>query len=54
MTQGLNVVTLAPLSYAQLVDAMEINDGERRYMHHYNAPGYTVGEVQRLGGPGRH
>jgi len=53
MTQGLNVVTLAPLSYAQLVDSMEINDGERRYMHHYNAPGYTVGEVQRLGSPGR-
>lgn len=53
MTQGLNVVTLAPLSYAQLVDTMEVNDGERRYMHHYNAPGYTVGEVQRLGGPGR-
>jgi polyribonucleotide nucleotidyltransferase len=53
MTQGLNVVTLAPLSYAQLVDTMEVNDGERRYMHHYNAPGYTVGEVQRLGSPGR-
>jgi len=53
MTQGLNIVTLAPLSYAQMVDTMEINDGERRYMHHYNAPGYTVGEVQRLGGPGR-
>ncbi|MFZ1302082.1 MAG: polyribonucleotide nucleotidyltransferase [Candidatus Microsaccharimonas sp.] len=53
MTQALNVVTLAPLSYAQLVDTMEVNDGERRYMHHYNAPGYTVGEVQRLGGPGR-
>ncbi|MDB5159803.1 MAG: hypothetical protein JWO99_66 [Candidatus Saccharibacteria bacterium] len=53
MTQGLNIVTLAPLSYAQLVDTMEVSDGERRYMHHYNAPGYTVGEVQRLGGPGR-
>ena len=53
MTQGLNVITLAPLSYAQMVDTMEISDGERRYMHHYNAPGYTVGEVQRLGGPGR-
>jgi polyribonucleotide nucleotidyltransferase len=53
MTQALNVVTLAPLSYSQIVDTMEINDGERRYMHHYNAPGYTVGEVQRLGGPGR-
>jgi polyribonucleotide nucleotidyltransferase len=53
MTQGLNIITLAPLSYAQMVDTMEISDGERRYMHHYNAPGYTVGEVQRLGGPGR-
>jgi len=53
MTQALNVVTLAPLSYSQIVDTMEITDGERRYMHHYNAPGYTVGEVQRLGGPGR-
>lgn len=53
MTQGLNIVTLAPLSYSQMVDTMEVSDGERRYMHHYNAPGYTVGEVQRLGGPGR-
>ena len=53
MTQALNIVTLAPLSYSQIVDTMEITDGERRYMHHYNAPGYTVGEVQRLGGPGR-
>lgn len=53
MTQGMNIVTLAPLSYAQMVDTMEVTDGERRYMHHYNAPGYTVGEVKRLGGPGR-
>lgn len=53
VTQAMNVVTLAPLSYAQMVDTMEINDGERRYMHHYNAPGYTVGEVRRLGSPGR-
>jgi polyribonucleotide nucleotidyltransferase len=53
VTQGMNIVTLAPLSYAQMVDTMEVNDGERRYMHHYNAPGYTVGEVRRLGSPGR-
>jgi polyribonucleotide nucleotidyltransferase len=53
VTQGMNIVTLAPLSYAQLVDTMEVTDGERRYMHHYNAPGYTVGEVRRLGSPGR-
>ncbi|HEX8182994.1 MAG TPA: polyribonucleotide nucleotidyltransferase [Candidatus Saccharimonadales bacterium] len=52
LTQALNVVTLAPLSYAQMVDTMERND-ERRYMHHYNAPGWTVGEVRRLGSPGR-
>lgn len=52
LTQALNVVTLAPLSYAQLVDTME-RDEEKRYMHHYNAPGYTVGEVRRLGSPGR-
>lgn len=52
MTQGLNIVTLAPLSYAQLVDTME-REGERRYLHHYNAPGYTVGEIKRLGSPGR-
>ncbi|HVI69146.1 MAG TPA: polyribonucleotide nucleotidyltransferase [Magnetospirillaceae bacterium] len=52
MTQGMNIVTLAPLSYVQLVDTME-REGERRFLHHYNAPGYTVGEVKRLGSPGR-
>jgi polyribonucleotide nucleotidyltransferase len=52
MTQGMNIVTLAPLSYAQIVDTME-REGERRYMHHFNAPGYTVGEIKRLGSPGR-
>jgi len=52
MTQALNIVTLAPLSYSQIVDTME-KDHERRYMHHYNAPGWTVGEVRRIGSPGR-
>lgn len=52
LTQGMNIVTLAPLSYAQLVDTMERNE-EKRFMHHYNAPGYTVGEIKRLGSPGR-
>jgi polyribonucleotide nucleotidyltransferase len=52
VTQAMNIVTLAPLSYVQLVDTME-KSGERRYLHHYNAPGYTVGEVKRLGSPGR-
>jgi polyribonucleotide nucleotidyltransferase len=49
----MNIVTLAPLSYGQLVDTMEVTDGVRRYMHHYNAPGYTVGEISRMGSPGR-
>ena len=53
LTQAMNIITLAPLSFSQIVDTMESNDEERRYMHHYNAPGYTVGEVSRLGSPGR-
>lgn len=53
LTQALNIVTLAPLSFSQIVDTMEVTDGERRYMHHYNAPSYTVGEIGRLGSPGR-
>lgn len=52
MTQALNIVTLAPLSYAQMIDTMEKSE-DKRYFHHYNAPGYTVGEVRRLGSPGR-
>ncbi len=52
LTQAMNIVTLAPLSYSQLIDTME-KEGGKRYMHHYNAPGYTVGEIRRLGGPGR-
>jgi polyribonucleotide nucleotidyltransferase len=52
LTQAMNIVTLAPTSYAQVVDTME-RDEEKRYMHHYNAPGYTVGEIKRLGSPGR-
>ena len=53
VTQAMNIVTLAPLSYSQDVDTMEVTDGKRRYMHHYNAPSYTVGECGRMGSPGR-
>lgn len=49
----MNIVTLAPLSFSQEVDTMEVTDGKRRYMHHYNAPSYTVGECGRMGSPGR-
>ncbi len=52
VTQAMNITTLAPLSYAQMIDTMEFQ-GEKRYMHHFNAPGWTVGEVKRLGSPGR-
>ncbi len=52
LTQALNTITLAPLSFSQTLDTME-KEGERRFFHHYNAPGYTVGEVKRLSGPGR-
>ena len=52
MTQAMNIVTLAPLTFAQLIDTME-RDEEKRYMHHYNAPGWTTGEIRRLGSPGR-
>src|SRR5664279_1203480 len=34
LTQGMNIITLAPLSYAQMVDTMEQDSYERRYMHH--------------------
>ena len=51
-TQALNITTLAPLSYSQTIDSMEENR-EKRFIHHYNMPGYTVGEIRRLGGPGR-
>ncbi len=53
LTQAMNIITLASLSMSQLVDTMEVTDGERRYIHHYNAPGYTVGEIKRIGTPGR-
>lgn len=51
-TQAMNITTLAPLSYAQVVDTME-EDVEKNFIHHYNMPGYTVGEVRRMGSPGR-
>lgn len=51
-TQALNITTLAPMGYAQLIDDMN-GEREKRFMHHYNMPGYTIGEVKRLGGLGR-
>jgi polyribonucleotide nucleotidyltransferase len=52
ITQALNIVTLAPLSYSLLIDTMEKN-AEKHYFHYYNAPGYTTGDIRRLSSPGR-
>lgn len=51
-TQVLNLTTLASTSYAQLIDTME-QDTQKRYMHHYNFPGYSTGEVRPMRTPGR-
>ncbi len=51
-TQVLNVTTLASTTFAQLIDTMEENT-TKRYMHHYNAPGYSGGEVKPMRSPGR-
>lgn len=51
-TQALSVATLAPISYAQLIDTME-EDTTKRYMHHYNFPPYSTGEARPLRSTGR-
>ncbi len=52
-TQICDVVTLAPLSEAQRVDGLDDNITEKRYMHQYNFPSYSVGETKPSRGPGR-
>ena len=52
-TQICNVCTLAPLSEAQKVDGLDPNITEKRYIHHYNFPAYSVGETKVSRGPGR-
>ena len=51
-TQVLSVVTLGAPSDEQTLDTME-ESGKKRYLHHYNFPGFSVGEVSPLRGPGR-
>lgn len=51
-TQVLTVTTLGGPSMEQIVDDME-EEYKKRYMHHYNFPPYSVGEVQPLRGPSR-
>ncbi|MCX4320572.1 MAG: polyribonucleotide nucleotidyltransferase, partial [Lachnospiraceae bacterium] len=52
-TQICDVVTLAPLSEIQRVDGLDENITNKRYMHHYNFPSYSVGETKPSRGPGR-
>lgn len=51
-TQVLSIVTLGAPGDELVLDTMEL-DTTKRYMHHYNFPGFSVGEVKPMRGPGR-
>lgn len=52
-TQIMNITTLAPLSEVQKVEGLNEYETEKRYLHQYNFPGYSVGEAKASRGPGR-
>ena len=52
LTQVVTVATLGSISEIQILDGIDETQS-KRYMHHYNFPGYSVGEVKPLRGPGR-
>lgn len=51
-TQVLNILTLTAPGHEQIIESLE-GESLKRYIHHYNAPPYSVGEVGRYGGAGR-
>ncbi|MCD7723537.1 MAG: polyribonucleotide nucleotidyltransferase [Clostridiales bacterium] len=51
-TQVLSVTTLGPMSDCQMLDGID-EQKEKRYIHHYNFPSYSVGETRPSRGPGR-
>nr|WP_081895161.1 polyribonucleotide nucleotidyltransferase [Mesoaciditoga lauensis] len=51
-TQSLGVVTLGAQMDVQIIDTL-LQEGEKRFMLHYNFPPYSVGETGRFGSPGR-
>lgn len=51
-TQVLSVTTLGPINDSQLLDGLD-EQTEKRYIHHYNFPSYSVGETRPSRGPGR-
>ncbi|WP_143314914.1 polyribonucleotide nucleotidyltransferase [Clostridium sp. HBUAS56017] len=53
LTQVMTVATLGSISEVQILDGIDESETTKRYMHHYNFPGYSVGEVKPLRGPGR-
>ncbi len=52
-TQVLNITTLCALAEMQRLDGIDELETSKRYMHHYNFPGYSVGEAKTSRGPGR-
>ncbi|MDE6492889.1 MAG: polyribonucleotide nucleotidyltransferase, partial [Lactobacillus sp.] len=52
-TQVLTVTTLGSMSDAQVLDGLDILEENKRYMHHYNFPSFSVGETRPSRGPGR-
>ena len=52
LTQILSIATLGSLSEMQKLDTISPEE-HKRYLHHYNFPGFSTGEVRRLVGPGR-
>ncbi|HET7236201.1 MAG TPA: polyribonucleotide nucleotidyltransferase [Actinomycetota bacterium] len=51
-TQALNVTTLGMLRMTQMIDTLDPEES-KRYMHHYNFPPFSTGEVGRIGSPRR-
>ncbi len=51
-TQVLTIATLGPISDSQMLDGID-EETEKRYMHHYNMPGYSTGEAKASRGAGR-
>ena len=52
-TQALTVTTLGAISEGQRLDGLDANETGKRYIHHYNFPGFSVGEAKTSRGPGR-
>ena len=52
-TQVLSVVTLGSPADSQIIDGLNVEDIQKRYMHQYNFPPFCVGDVRPLRGPGR-